>query len=392
MKYYFLALGTVIFVCVGCSAMGDGQQILDKHEYHAPPAAMMLHPGPMVDGPGPGVLPPYASPAQGRAFATQTTQIRFVGPDGMQIGWQIPNGFAVNQITAPGSYDFVQGNTYRLKLTGIPGRELTIYPTLEVAPVHPSTERYLTHSSVPIGLSVEDLDQVQTNNFLTKVIYLPDPKFAELAIAGVEELVSTRLDPGDDPVARAEAQGTILAILRVGNMDLEMPSPQQQAAAIDAGGNIRQVAYSQADGDQQEFVPPLPIAGTQAGMISVPNAMIMGAAPMGPGMPAVDPISGVGGAPQWGYPMTATPIGLPGPPHLPLGGPATLKSHTVRNLTKQDIPDGVDHMLIDVQHKPGLRLPPPVKHIEYSEEHPVYKPGEVAYPSWALPPQQCPPQ
>ena len=55
MKYYFLALSTVVVVCVGCAM--DGQQHTHKGEYHAPPAAMMQHPGPMVDGPGPGVMP-----------------------------------------------------------------------------------------------------------------------------------------------------------------------------------------------------------------------------------------------------------------------------------------------------------------------------------------------
>ena len=40
---------------VGCAM--DGNQLSNKGEYHAPPAAMMSRPGPMVDGPGPGVLP-----------------------------------------------------------------------------------------------------------------------------------------------------------------------------------------------------------------------------------------------------------------------------------------------------------------------------------------------
>jgi hypothetical protein len=382
----------VIFVCVGCADLGDGHQILDKHQYTAPPAAQMLHPGPMVDGPGPGVLPMYASPNQGRVFATQTTQVRFIGPAGMQIGWQIPTGYAENQLTTPGRYNFIQGSSYRLKFTNIPGRQITLYPTLEVYPAHPTTDSYLSHNSVPIELSVEDLDQIESNNFVTKVIYLPDPKFQELAIAGVETLVSTRLDPGVDPVAEADRRGTIMAVLRVGNMDLEMPVPQPVEASVDGGSKVQQVAYEVADGAQGQFVPPMPIAGSRPGMIGVPPAMIMGAAPPGPGMPAVNPISGVGGAPQWGYPLTSTPIGLPGPPHLPLGGPAGLKSHTTRNLTKQEIPQAVDHFLLDVKHEPGIRMPAPVKHVEYSEEHPVYKPGEVAYPNWALPPQECPPQ
>ena len=58
---------------------------------------------------------------------------------------------------------------------------------------------------------------------MTKVIYLPDPEFQELALAGVETLVSTRLDPGVDPIVEADRRGAILAIVRLGNKDLEMP-------------------------------------------------------------------------------------------------------------------------------------------------------------------------
>ena len=70
----------------------------------------------------------------------------------------------------------------------------------------------------------EDFDQVLSGNFVTKVIYLPDPEFQELALAGVETLVSTRLDPGVDPIAEADRRGSILAILRMGNKDLEAGS------------------------------------------------------------------------------------------------------------------------------------------------------------------------
>ena len=91
MKYYFLALGTLFLVCVGCAF--DGRQILDngneKGVYNAPPAERMLRPGPMVDGPGPGVMPMLASPAP-PAPILKVTQVRFVGPAGMQIGWQVP--------------------------------------------------------------------------------------------------------------------------------------------------------------------------------------------------------------------------------------------------------------------------------------------------------------
>jgi len=375
MKYYFLALGTLVVVCVGCVA--DGQQIgVRPDEYHAPPPQMQMRPGPMVDGPGPGVLS-MLTPPQASALATQTTQIRFVGQDGMQIGWQIDGGYAENQKTVPARYNFTQGATYRLKFSQIPNRDerLALYPTLQVYPTHPSTDAYLAHNSVPVELTPEDLDQVEANNFVTKVIYLPDAKFQDLAIANVETLVSTQLDLGVDPVAEADRRGTIMAILRMGNMDLEMPG---------GDGKISQMSYRTIDGDAGNFEPPMPIGGTGAGMMGVPHPMIVGSAGA-PGMPAYNPVAGANGVPMWGRSITGTPIGLPGPPHLPYGGPASLKSHTVRNLTDHDVGRPVDHMLIDVKHNPGIRMPHPVKHIEYTESHPVHSAGERSWPRFANP-------
>ncbi|MGE3314425.1 MAG: hypothetical protein AB7O26_04860 [Planctomycetaceae bacterium] len=387
MKYYFLALGTALFVCIGCAY--DGQHFeehgLAKGVHHAPPAAMMQRPGPMVDGPGPGVLPMMAAPSAGRSFATRTTQVRFVGPDGTQVGWKIPGGYAENQVVAPGRYNFRQGATYRLKMKNIAGRDgMTIYPTLQVYPSHPTTDAYLAHNSVPIELTDEDLDQVESNNFVTKVIYLPDARFQELAIAGVETLVSTRLDPGVDPVAEAERRGTIMVVVRLGNMDLEMPEKSGGHGALGDHSEVNQVSYRVLDGAQGQHMPPMPISISPGGLNGVPAPMIVAGAGA-PGMPASNPISGVGPTPVWGQPITGTPIGLPGPAHIPLGGPASLKSHTVRNLTDTRIPKPVDHMLVDVKHEPGYSVPKPVKHIQYTEKHPVYSEGEVAYPKWALP-------
>lgn len=380
MKLYFLVLGTIVVVCVGCTQF-DGQRAIGNKEYVAPPAQMMAHPGPMVDGPGPGVMPMMAPPPQ-RAFATETSQLRFLGPAGMQIGWRAGPAYAENQLVTPARYNFMQGATYRLKFTNISGRDgLTIYPTLQVHPAHPTTDAYLSHNSIPIELTDEDLDQIESNNFVTKVIYLPDPKYQELAIAGVETLVSTRLDPGVDPVAEAERRGTIMVVLRMGNMDLEMPNRgNDPQAAMMGGGEFQQVAYW--DGERGEHVPPMPIAAAGSG--GIPGPMMVGGFG-GPGRPAYNPISGVEGTPVWGMPMTSTPIGLPGPPHLPLGAPASLKSHTVRNLSKNKLPEPVDHMLIDVKHDPGYRMPAPVKHIQYTETHPTFNEGEVSYPRWALP-------
>ena len=50
-----------------------------------PPADMLMHPGPGVDGPGPGVMQYQpAAPCQ-----SMTSQIKFVGPEGMTVAWDV---------------------------------------------------------------------------------------------------------------------------------------------------------------------------------------------------------------------------------------------------------------------------------------------------------------
>lgn len=402
MRFYFLMLGTMLLVCVGCAV--DGQQIIDRNEYVAPPAAMLQQRGPMVDGPGPAVMAPlapmgmvggpgmapgpYGPPMMGGApVAPKQTQVRFVGPDGMHIGWVANGAFAESQVIAPGRYSFNQGMAYQLKLANIPNREdgLMLYPTLEVYPAHPTTDSFLAHNTVPVQITDEDLDQVQTGNHVTKVIYLPEPKFQELAVAGVETLVSTVLDPGVDAVAEADRRGTIMAVLRMGDKDLEMPNGAGGGAGLNTASGagetgIQQTSYV-VDGTKGEQVAPQPIfpVGSQTG---VPMPQMMGG-PSYPGRPPYNAILSQYGGPKWGMPITATPIGLPGPPHLPLGGPASLKSHTIRNNTKMDLGKPVEHMLIDVGHKPGYKMPHPVSYVKYTEEHPLYSEGEVSNPAWA---------
>ena len=102
---------------------------------HLPPAQMMMHPGPGVDGPGPGVM--LYAPAG--PMSQEASQVAFVGPEGMTVNWDVtaPGAFDSEPLVCPGRYNFPQGAIYRLKLTNIPGRPgVELYPTLEVGPRH----------------------------------------------------------------------------------------------------------------------------------------------------------------------------------------------------------------------------------------------------------------
>ncbi len=157
-----------------------------------------------------------------QAASAAASQIYFVGPEGLTIQWDVAalGRFDSEPLVAPARYNFPQGALYRLKLTDIPGRAgVEHFPTIEVAPAVPRTEAFLAHNAIPVEFTDEDFDQVMTGNFVTKVIYLPDPEFQEMALAGVGTLVSTRLAPGVDPIIEAGRRGAIIAIVRLGKKE-----------------------------------------------------------------------------------------------------------------------------------------------------------------------------
>ena len=329
------------------------------HRNNLPPANMLMEPGPGVGGPGPGVLATadVMSAAQmaggmGGMAGMRTSQVAFVSPEGMAVEWELgaPGSFDSDPLIVPGRYNFPVANIYRMKLTDIPGRPgVELYPTLEIGPPTPRTEAYLAHNAIPAQFTEEDFDQVLSGNFVTKVIYLPDPEFQELALAGVETLVSTRLDPGIDPIVEADRRGAILAIIRVGNKDLEA-----------AGGDA-------------EFSGGMGGGPGGACMAGYGGCLGPGGAPCVPGitgaMPTGTPPPFIAGmtAPEYGMPSSGTPIGLPGPPHVPLGIPAGLQKHVIANHTKMHIPSPVRKFKIDVKEKPGFSYPKPVSRVHITE-------------------------
>lgn len=229
-------------------------------------------------------------PGSGPMYANQRTMIRFVSPQGMRITWQTANGAFTDAtpLEAPARYNFPQGSIYRLKIAGIPNRPgATYYPTLEVYPATPDTIEFLSHAAVPVGLTDEDFDQVRSGNLVVKVIYLPNRTYQDLAaVAGAEEVVSTRLEPGVDPIVEANRRGTILAVIRVGNIDLQDPNTPPVDAPPGAPPAVNPTAVP---GPVPS--PPVPADGVRT-PAPLPNAVKM--------------------------PVTANPVSLPAIP-VPLG-------------------------------------------------------------------------
>lgn len=311
-------------------------------QHNIPPANQLMEPGPGVGGPGPGVLPPTLPPAV-IPMSMPTVQVLFARPEAMQIRWDVGGVgmFDSTPLVVPGRQNFPQNGIYRMKLTNIAGKEgVELYPTIEIGPTTPRTEAFLAHNAIPVQFTEEDFDQVLAGNFVTKVIYLPDPEFQELALAGVETLVSTRLDPGVDPITEADRRGSIMAVVRLGNKDIELAGAEEGGL----GGGMIDGGYC-----------PVPFAGGG------------GLAPIVGGALPPNYVAGVT-APTYGMTYTGTPIGLPGPPHIPLGGPAGLQAHVMKNHTKYHIPGPTEKMHITVRQQPGYSYPKPVNHVRIKEQ------------------------
>jgi len=323
-------------------------------QYNMPPANRLAEPGPMVGGPGPGVLMPETIPVPGYGGAVKSTvQMLFNQPQSMKILYDVvgDSTFTSDPLVVPGRLEFAQGGIFRLKLTEIQGREgVELYPTLEVGTASYRTAAYLAHNAIAIQFTEEDLDQALSSNFVTKVIYLPDPEFQGDAISGIDTLVSTRLEPGLDPIIEADRRGSILAIIRLGNKDIEMSGAQGGFG----GGALPEGAY--VDGNGTTCGPD----GSPVGAYNNPPNMVAGVT-----------------APQYGMPQSGTPIGLVGPPHIPFGAPAGLQSHVIRNRTHMNIPDPVTKVKGTVRQQPGYSYPTPPSrfHIKEQNINPGYPGG-----------------
>jgi hypothetical protein len=270
------------------------------------PGAPGMPGGPNVLGAGNPFVPGQGAPGAVAAvgaltggvspYPAQRSEVRFTGPNGMRISWFAPTpdgkaGFGQQYLEAPGRYNFLQAAVYRLKLNDIPNRPgVELYPTLEVVPGTAKTATFLAHSAVPVTFTEEDFNQVASGNYLVKVVYLPDPQFQDLAVTGTDEVISSRLEPGVDPIAEAHRRGSILLVVRLGNIDLEAPN----TPAMDAPSPFAQR-------------PPLPPAALPPG---APNRMTL---PGMPQMPAIPPSLLPPGRPPIGPLLPPAPSGPPLP-------------------------------------------------------------------------------
>jgi hypothetical protein len=165
-----------------------------------------------------GPLPGYFQPVEIKA------------PEGASVSLAVEDQFAP-PVAAPLKAGMLIGSVYRLRVIGIPRHEgVEVFPTIEVVNrLYPPPGQEVRFP-VPIELTLEDLELAMDGHFVTRIIYLEDPKLALPAAADKEHQSWFEVGPHDDPLAVADGLGRPMAILRIGG---RVPSdPDQPGAAF----------------------------------------------------------------------------------------------------------------------------------------------------------------
>ena len=128
----------------------------------------------------------------------------------------VADGQFTERLPRPLQAGFLIGCDYRLRVAGIPfhpGKEL--FPTITlIARTYPP-QRLEIDFPIVVNITLEDLELALAGRYITRVIYLENPKAALPIPASGDEQVTHDIN-GGDPVAVAATQGLPVAIVRIG--------------------------------------------------------------------------------------------------------------------------------------------------------------------------------
>jgi hypothetical protein len=167
-----------------------------------------------------GVMPPGAIGSRqlqrGGPLPGFFQPVEIKAPAGTSISLAAANQFDAPQ-AAPRRAGFLIGAVYRCRVTNIPRAEgLEIFPTIEVIDRLYAPVEQQARFAIPVELTQEDLELALSGRFVTRVIYLENPRSAVPVRSDVTGQSWFDVGPGRDPLAVADGLGRPVAILRMG--------------------------------------------------------------------------------------------------------------------------------------------------------------------------------
>ena len=173
-----------------------------------------------------GIMPPGAIGSQqlqrGGPLPGFYQPVEIKAPPGVSISLAVNQQFDDAQ-PAPRKAGFLIGAVYRLRVTNIRMAEgLEVFPTIEVIDRLYAPPDQQRRFAIPIDMTEEDLKLAIDGKFVTRVIYLEDPRQALPVRDNPQSQMWFEAAPGADPLAVADGLGRPVAILRMG---ARLPDP-----------------------------------------------------------------------------------------------------------------------------------------------------------------------
>ena len=168
-----------------------------------------------------GVMPPGAIGSRqlqrGGPLPGFFQPVEIKAPPGALVALAAMNQFAPTE-PAPRRVGLLIGSVYRLRVTNIPlpgAQGIEIFPTIEVIDRTYAPSDQQVRFAIPVEIALEDIELALRGKFVTRVIYLEDPRNA-LPSRNEGGQAWFDIGPGRDPLVVADELGRPVAILRLG--------------------------------------------------------------------------------------------------------------------------------------------------------------------------------
>ncbi len=167
-----------------------------------------------------GVMPPGAIGGRqlqrGGPLPGFFQPVEIKAPPGALISLAVSDKFDAAQ-PAPRKVGLLIGGVYRLRVTNIRRAEgVEVFPTIEPIDRLYAPADQQRRFAIPVDIAEEDLKLASDGKFVTRVIYLEDPRQALPARDNPQSPNWFEAAPGQDPLAIADGLGRPVAILRLG--------------------------------------------------------------------------------------------------------------------------------------------------------------------------------
>jgi len=194
---------SLVLLAVACLAAGGRAQEPVVHYWHQ------------------GAMPPGAIGSQqlqrGGPLAGFFQPVEIKAPSGASISLAVANQFGP-ALKVPCRLGLLIGSVYRLRVTNLPlpqAEGMEIFPTIEIIDRTYAPTDQQVRFAIPVEIAAQDIELALQGKFVTRVVYLEDPRHAVPTRSGADQPWFD-VEPGRDPLAVADEWGRPVAILRLG--------------------------------------------------------------------------------------------------------------------------------------------------------------------------------